>query len=114
MNYHIAMRRSWGSAFSGGRHIMGRIHFFGDISVPLLDVVMSLSTAVDIVSSDITAHHKRVAYIAGSIATEMEMDTDTVSDIVMAGMLHDVGVLSLTERRVLARFDDTDNRRHAE
>ncbi|GAB6138490.1 HD domain-containing phosphohydrolase [Halanaerobaculum tunisiense] len=66
-----------------------------DTQVSLFDMVMCLSDALDLVNPVVTGHHKRVAYIASSIAEEMELSNEQKKDILIAGALHDVGVLSL-------------------
>jgi hypothetical protein len=38
-----------------------------ELNVPLFDMVMCLSDAMDLVSPIVTGHHKRVAYIAYSL-----------------------------------------------
>ena len=41
---------------------------FGQFRIPLFDLVMSLSSAIDLISPDLVRHHKQVAYIALRIA----------------------------------------------
>ncbi|TDX52776.1 HD-GYP domain-containing protein [Orenia marismortui] len=70
----------------------------GDLNVPLFDMVMCLSDAMDLVSPIVTGHHKRVAYIASSIAAELGISKEDEKDLIIAGALHDVGAFSLSER----------------
>ena len=66
--------------------------------IPVFDFVSSISEAIDLVSPVLNSHHKRVAYIAYSIAKEMNLPKDEVQDIILAAMLHDIGAFSIAER----------------
>ena len=68
-------------------------------------MVMSLSQATDLVSSAVANHQKRVAYIACCLAQKMGFDRDQRNHILMAGALHDVGALSLSERLNALSFE---------
>lgn len=82
--------------------------------IPLFDLVLCVSDAVDLVSPDVAQHHKQVAYIAQAIAHEMGVTHGTRHEIVLAGMLHDIGALSLKERLDLLQFETQNPHRHAE
>ncbi len=83
--------------------------------VNLLDFVVSIASAIDHIDPRIANHHKRVAYIANQIAREMGAPQKTQYDLVIAGLLHDIGVLSIHERNHLLEFDDSSDRnRHCE
>ena len=71
----------------------------------LVDIFMALSRSIDLVDHDIGNHNKRVAYIAGRIAHSMGLSTGNITKIVIAGALHDIGVLKETEYRELVQFD---------
>ncbi len=43
-------------------------------------------------------HHKRVAYIANAIGTEMGLPPAKQKELILAGDLHDIGAFSLEER----------------
>lgn len=84
-------------------------------SINLLDFVVSISSAVDHIDTRIANHHKRVAYIANQIAREMGASQKTQYDLVIAGLLHDIGALSIHERAQLLSFDESgDTREHCE
>ncbi len=85
-----------------------------DIVVSQLDVLVSLSSAVDLVSPALTNHHKRVASIALSIANELGLSRDQRGNLILAGALHDIGALSLGERLETLRFEIKSPHRHAE
>lgn len=53
-----------------------------------------------------TNHAQTVATIARALATEMRLDDDTVSTIVIAALLHDIGKIGLPEKIVIAEPDE--------
>jgi HD-GYP domain-containing protein (c-di-GMP phosphodiesterase class II) len=77
-----------------------------DGTINLLDMVVSVSNAIDLVSPEMGNHHKRVAYIALAVAREMQLSPELKHDLILSGLLHDIGALSREERRELTRFDD--------
>lgn len=79
-----------------------------ELRIPLLDMILCFSDAMDLISPAIVDHHKRVAYIAFRIANEMGMPVKLQSDLLLAGALHDIGALSLKERLDNLDFE-TDN-----
>lgn len=83
--------------------------------INLLDFVISISSAIDHIDPRIANHHKSVAYIACQIAREMGLTQGAQYDVVIAGLLHDIGVLSASEHNKLLSFDDTtDHKQHCE
>ena len=66
--------------------------------IPVFDFVSSISEAIDLVSPLLNSHHKKVAYIAYSIAKEMNLQNDEIQDIILAAMLHDIGAFSIAEQ----------------
>ncbi len=82
--------------------------------VPLFDLVLCLSDAIDLVSPVVAQHHKQVAYLAQAIAGEMGLPRKERHDLTLAGMLHDAGALSLTERLDLLQFEGARPHEHSE
>lgn len=85
-----------------------------EVKVNLFDLIMSLSTAVDLVSQVMANHHKEVAYIASSIARELGLSREEESELIIAGALHDTGAISLKERFETLNFEVEFPHRHAE
>lgn len=86
--------------------------------VPLLDLACCLSNAVDLMNPEIAGHQKRVAIIAYHIGSEMKLSDDELFDLTVAGLLHDIGALSLREKTAASLsfefdFESTDPHRHA-
>jgi HD-GYP domain-containing protein (c-di-GMP phosphodiesterase class II) len=85
---------------------------FDEFRIPLFDLVMSMASAMDLVDEELVNHQKHVAYIAFRLAKETGVSVDEQRDIGLAGMLHDIGALSLKER--LGELDPEENaNRHA-
>ncbi len=78
--------------------------------ISLTDTVIGLSSAIDLVSPQMADHHKRVAYIAYSISTEMRLPERDRLLILIAGLLHDCGAIHDDEKMNAFRFDFGDTR----
>lgn len=83
-------------------------------TIPLYDIVASLSHAMDLVSPRVVNHHQRVAYIASGIAQESGADQETLTNLILAGLLHDAGAISLQSRLDTLTFDMKSPHEHAE
>ena len=84
------------------------------IHVSLFDLVTSLSDVTDLVNPALDDHHKKVAYIAYCLAREMGLPKQECCNILLAGMLHDIGALSLKEKMDALHFEVVSPHRHAE
>ncbi|MEW5772742.1 MAG: HD domain-containing phosphohydrolase [Thermodesulfobacteriota bacterium] len=86
-----------------------------DIRVSLIDLLGSLSGAMDLVSPAVVDHHKRVAYLAVRLGAQLGLPRSDVDDLLLAGLVHDVGAFhdSLDVRLDTLRFE-TDQVFHAE
>ena len=67
-------------------------------SIRLLDFVISIASAIDHIDAHVAHHHKRVAYIANQIGGVLGVTQKSQYDLVIAGLLHDIGVLSVSGR----------------
>lgn len=85
-----------------------------DRGIPLLNMVMALSDAMDLVNPAVINHHKQVAYIAQCIAREIGLSSEDQADVLWAGLLHDAGAFSLKERMDFLDFEADDAHRHGE
>jgi HD-GYP domain-containing protein (c-di-GMP phosphodiesterase class II) len=82
--------------------------------VRLFDMMMALSTATDMISPAVANHGKRVAYIAFSLAEAAGLPLPEQQEILLAGIVHDIGALALKERLDLLEFEAVDPGSHAE
>lgn len=84
------------------------------LRISLFEMTMCLSNAMDMVSPYVVDHHKRVAYIASSIAAEMGLPEKERENLILAGLLHDIGAFSLKDRLDALNFDSDYSHKHAE
>ena len=85
-----------------------------NIKVSLFDLAMSMSDAMDLVTPKVVDHHKLVAYIAAELGEEYGMSNNEIKDLIITGLLHDSGALSLQERLDTLRFEGEVPHRHSE
>lgn len=84
------------------------------LAVPMVEMILCLSDAVDMISRQVASHHRRVAFIAHSLAAQMGLTEKTANDLLMAGLVHDVGALTLRERLGTLRFEESAGDPHSE
>ena len=79
------------------------------------DFIWAISEAVELISPVLNNHHKKVAYISSNIAREMGLSGDDIQNIILASMLHDIGVFSVKEWIEIASINEEhpDMDRHA-
>lgn len=63
--------------------------------VHLLDLIHGISNTLDYVSTAVTGHHRRVGIACGAMADTLGFDADDTADLLIAGMMHDVGAFAL-------------------
>lgn len=76
--------------------------------VCLIDMVLCLSGASDLISPLVANHQKRVAWISAGLAQTLGLDASCRRDLVIAAALHDVGAFSLRERLEDMMFDSVE------
>ena len=74
----------------------------------LFDMVGCLSSAMDLVSPEVTGHHIRVGAIAHKLGEAAGLPGAACADLALAGMLHDLGAFSLKGRLSALAFDAAD------
>ncbi len=80
----------------------------------LFELVTGLSEAVDLVSPVLVNHHKMVAYFSLCLGSELGLSIENTSQTVLAGALHDIGALSISERLEALDFEVEHAHQHAE
>lgn len=80
----------------------------------LFDFLNCLSDILDWISPVLNDHHKQVALIALRIADSLDLPVVEQNEIVCAGILHDVGAISLAERMETLKFEYANGQIHAE
>lgn len=71
----------------------------------LLNIVLTISEAVDMVSPHLANHHSCVAYIVRRLAEALDFSDAEQETLALAGAMHDIGVLSLAEGHELSKFE---------
>ncbi len=81
--------------------------------IPIFDLVLCLSQAVDLVSPLVADHHKRTAQIAYGLGMQMKLPEAELHDLVIAAALHDVGGLTCKDRLLTLDFEYQDPYGHS-
>lgn len=81
--------------------------------INMYDLVLCLTNAVDLISPEVADHHQKVAYLSFRIAEKLCLPISQKRDLVLAGLLHDVGALSLDERLDLIENEPITSENHA-
>ncbi len=74
-------------------------------SVPLFDLVLCISQAVDLVSPVLVNHHRRVGYITLALAEELKLSAEERKQLALAAILHDIGGLTRKSREDALAFE---------
>jgi len=71
---------------------------YNNISIKLLDFLLSLSEALDLFSPQLVQHQVRTAYIAWKIGEELNLSPENLEKVISSALLHDIGALSLEDK----------------
>jgi HD-GYP domain-containing protein (c-di-GMP phosphodiesterase class II) len=71
--------------------------FYDNLKDTLFGVVRCLSTAIDAKDTYTCGHSERVARIAVRLGEEMRLTRGEISDLYLAGLLHDVGKIGIRD-----------------
>ncbi|MCF8002432.1 MAG: HD domain-containing protein [Halanaerobiales bacterium] len=63
------------------------------LSISFYNVMKTISDSIDLMSEEITGHHKMVAYIALRIGKKLDLSEDELRKLVFSGLIHDIGIL---------------------
>ncbi|HQQ89856.1 MAG TPA: HD domain-containing protein, partial [Oscillospiraceae bacterium] len=66
--------------------------------ISLYDLLICLTNAGDLISHEVADHHKQVAYLAFRLGEQMDLSQEDKKNLMLAGLLHDIGAFSLEER----------------
>ena len=73
--------------------------------IPFLDLVLSISEATDLIDTELNDHNKRVAFISLNIADSLDFPNNFKYNLIIAGLLHDIGSFSLKERHEISDYN---------
>ncbi len=83
------------------------------MKIKLYDLMLSLSNAMDLVAPDLFNHHQQVAYLSYHLGREMGLNAEESLNLLLAGIVHDIGSLSLKERLFMVRDELEEINSHA-
>ncbi|HHX74746.1 MAG TPA: HDOD domain-containing protein, partial [Firmicutes bacterium] len=81
--------------------------------VNMYELISSLTNACDLVSPELGNHHQQVAYLSYHIGRQIGLTHDQLKNLMLAGLLHDVGALSYDERHELVESEPPHAQDHA-
>ncbi|HBB18055.1 MAG TPA: hypothetical protein DCZ97_14035, partial [Syntrophus sp. (in: bacteria)] len=82
------------------------------ISVNLGNLVLSLSDALDLAFSSLAMHQQRTAFIAWELAKRAKLEEKRIENVFIAGLLHDIGALSIEEKKTLHDNETSEVEQH--
>ncbi|MFA4916084.1 MAG: HD domain-containing phosphohydrolase [Syntrophales bacterium] len=82
------------------------------ISVNLGNLVLSLSDALDLAFSSLAMHQQRTAYIAWELGKRVKLEEKRLEHVFIAGLLHDIGALSIEDKKSLHDNETTATEQH--
>jgi len=82
------------------------------ISVNLGNLILSLSDALDLAFPSLAMHQQRTAFIAWELAKRANLEEKRIENVFIAGLLHDIGALSLEEKKTLHDNETSDVEEH--
>lgn len=80
--------------------------------VKLKEIVLTFTNAVDVINPILKHHHRRVAIIAYHLGTAFGLSSESMTDLIIASALHDIGALTVADAKALAKLDVHDPRPH--
>lgn len=83
------------------------------IRISLKEILMCITNAQNLVSPKLTNHNQQVAYLSFRIAEELNFTSEQKKDILLAGLVHDIGSLSAAERLELIETEPLTVNNHA-
>jgi len=83
------------------------------ISVSLGNLILSLSDALDLAFSSLAMHQQRTAFVAWTLAEQAKLPKKRVENVFLAGLLHDIGALSVEEKKSLHDNEQSDLEVHS-
>ena len=85
---------------------------YQSVSVNLLNLLLSLSDALDLASPLLSQHQLRTAFIAWEIGKVAKLSENSLEQLFIAALLHDVGALSPEEKIDLHQAEVTNTEHH--
>lgn len=68
------------------------------IRINLRDILLTVSSAMDLIHTSLSNHHQQVAYLSFKLAEQLNYPLSEQKEIFLAALVHDIGALSENER----------------
>ena len=68
------------------------------IRINLRDILLTVSSAMDLIHTSLSNHHQQVAYLSFKLAEQLNYPLQEQKEIFLAALVHDIGALSENER----------------
>lgn len=81
--------------------------------VNLYEMLLCITNSVDLVAPQLANHHQQVAFLAYQVAKALGLSRKEQQEIIIGGMLHDIGALNVVERLALIEEEPTTVNGHA-
>ena len=85
---------------------------YQNVSINLLNLILSLSDALDLASPELSQHQLRTAFIAWEISKAANLPSTDTDQLFIASLLHDIGALSLEDKMDIHQGNVTDPEIH--
>ena len=82
------------------------------LRISFYNVMKTISDSIDLMSEEITGHHKMVAYIALRIGKRLNLNKEELRKLVFSGLVHDIGILFF-DKNIDELLKNRDNVEHA-
>lgn len=83
------------------------------LAISMCEFFLSYSEALDFISPEIVKHHYDVAYLSAEILKKINASSEERQNVILAALVHDIGIFSLRERTTSIRFEFEHEDRHA-
>lgn len=83
------------------------------VQINMFNLITTIARIVDIMSMKIGNHHMQVAYLSYRIGEELGLPVEKKNDLLVTGILHDIGAFSLKDRIDLLEFEDINPGEHS-
>ena len=78
--------------------------------IKFYNIVKAMSNAMDLISETLVGHHRKVAYISLQLGQQLGLSFEEKQKLVIAGLIHDLGVFYLNEKFSDLSFDNKNNK----
>lgn len=84
-----------------------------ELNISRNDLVLAFSEALDLLDPKLYYHHLTVAFIALSLCEYLAIDEDDLNDLMLASLLHDIGMFKTAEHLDFKTLDDDSDPQHS-